>query len=67
MQETSSKMENESRNLVGLRELAEFLNVTKVTAWKLKNSGRIPYISIGKKFIFNSSEVMQHITHQVKN
>jgi len=48
----------EDRTLTGLKELAEFLEVSKPTALKLKNSGRIPFIQIQRRLIFNSTEVL---------
>jgi hypothetical protein len=45
--------------LYSLRELADFLGCSIVTAWKLKNSGRIPYQQFNRKLIFNSSEVLK--------
>jgi len=52
------------RQLNGITELAEFLEISRPTARKLKNSGRIPFIQIGKKIVFNSSEVMEVVRHR---
>jgi len=57
----------DGKQLNGLKDLAEFLGISKPSALKLKNSGRIPYIQIGHKLIFNSSEVLAGIKHEAKN
>jgi len=56
-----SKSSIPSKQLNGLKELAEFLEISKPSALKLKNSGKIPFIQIGNKLIFNSAEVMEGI------
>lgn len=50
------------RILNSLKELAEFLQVSKPTAMKLKNSGCFPYKKLGNKLIFNSEEVLKGVT-----
>ena len=62
-----SKSSTESKQLKGLKELASFLEISKPSALKLKNSGRIPYIQIGHKLFFNSDEVLAGITCCTKN
>jgi len=52
--------------LYSLRELAEFLGCSIVTAQKLKNSGRIPFQQFGRKLIFNSFEVLGALNHKKK-
>ena len=48
----------ESRKLYSLRALAEFLQCSVVTAQKVKNSGAIPYMQIGRKVIFDTEKVL---------
>jgi len=50
------------RLLNSLAELAEFLQISKPTALKLKNSGCFPYRKLGNKLIFNSEEVLKGVT-----
>ena len=50
------------RLLNSLGELAEFLQISKPTAARLKNSGRFPYTKFGRKLIFNSEEVLKGVT-----
>jgi len=38
------------------------LGCSKPTALKIKNSGRIPFANIGKKFIFDADKVMAAIS-----
>jgi hypothetical protein len=46
----------------GLSGLAELLGCSKVTAHKIKNSGKIPFANIGKKFIFDQDKVIDAIS-----
>jgi len=64
---TNSVKENENKKLHGLKELADFLEISEPTARKLKNSGRIPFIQIGRKLFFNSNEVIECVTRQRTN
>jgi len=64
---TNSRKEDENKRLHGLKELAAFLEISEPTARKLKNSGRIPFIQIGRKLIFNSNDVLVGVTHQTTN
>lgn len=41
----------------GIRALAEYLGCSLVTAQKLKNSGQIPYTTIGSRVVFNSLDL----------
>ena len=45
--------------LHSLKELADFLHCSTVTAQRLKNLGFIPYKQIGRKVIFNTAEVLK--------
>lgn len=51
-----------SRYVYGLKGLATLLGCTKPTAHKIKNSGKIPFAKVGKKFIFNEEKVMDAIS-----
>ena len=51
----------EARILHSIRELAEFLGCSTVTAQKFKNKGWIPYRQIGRKVLFDTNEVMKAI------
>jgi len=57
---------SEDRMLTGLKELAEFLEITRPTAMKLKNSGKFPFVQIGNKLIFNTKEVLAGIKGKPK-
>lgn len=59
----------ERRTLHSIRELAEFIECSTVTAHKFKKSGRIPCRQIGRKVMFDTVEVlkaMEHIKRQNK-
>ncbi len=46
----------------GLDGLATLIGCSKQTAHKIKNSGKIPFAKIGKKFIFNEDKVMEALS-----
>jgi excisionase family DNA binding protein len=58
-------MEN-TKYVYGLSGLAELLGCSKPTAHKIKNSGRIPFANIGKKFIFDQEKVMAAISQNTE-
>jgi hypothetical protein len=63
------KSETESKSvkhLHSIRELAEFLGCSIVTAQKLKNSGRIRYKQFGRKVVFVTTEVLEDINKTKK-
>ena len=47
--------------LYSIRELADFLHVSVVTAQKIKNSGTIHYTQVGRKLIFNTMQIMDDL------
>ena len=47
--------------LYSIRELADFLHVSAVTAQKIKNSGTIRYTQVGRKLIFNTLQIMEDL------
>ena len=50
-----------ARNLYSIKELADFLGCSIVTAFKLKKSGRVRYTQFGRKLVFNSAEVLEDL------
>ena len=53
----------EQKLLYSLKELADFLGCSVVTAQHLKNNGRIRYKQFGRKLIFNTQEVLEDISN----
>lgn len=49
----------EHQILYSMKELSEFIGCSTVTAQKLKNQGRIPYRQVGRKVMFDSTEVLK--------
>ena len=45
--------------LYSMKELADFLHCSTVTAQMMKNKGCIPYKQMGRKVIFNTSEILK--------
>lgn len=56
------EQKTEPKMLYSIKELAEFLKCSTVTAQKIKNSGRIPFVQTGRKVMFNSESVMQALS-----
>ncbi len=52
--------------LFSIRELAEFLGCSIVTAQKLKNSKKIRFKQFGRKLIFNADEVLEDLNRGKK-
>ncbi|NCB70069.1 MAG: DUF3853 family protein [Bacteroidia bacterium] len=48
----------EKKYLYSIKELAELLNCSTVTAMKLKQSGKLPFRQIGRKCIFEVDAVL---------
>jgi hypothetical protein len=48
----------ERKILYSIKEPSEFIGCSTVTAQKLKNEGRIPYRQVGRKVMFDSSDVL---------
>ena len=57
----------EQKLLYSLKELANFLGCSVVTAQHLKNNGRIRYKQFGRKLIFNTQEVLEDIGNSKNN
>jgi len=55
------EVKSDTTYLRSIRELADFLDCSVVTAQKLKNSGKIRYKQYGRKVIFNTEEVLQDL------
>ena len=66
-QNHQSKPEPPERStLHSIRELADFIHCSTVTAQKLKNSGKIPYRQIGRKVLFDTAEVLKALENHGK-
>ena len=53
-----TSFQQESKILHSIKELAQFLNCSIVTAQKLKNSGKIPFVQYGRKIQFEAAAVL---------
>jgi len=54
------------RYVYGLSGLAKLIGCSKPTAHKIKDSGKIPFFNIGKKFIFDEVKVMAALSKDGK-
>lgn len=52
--------------LYSIQALANLLGCSTVTAQSVKNSGKIPYMQIGRKCIFDSEKVLSALEHSTK-
>lgn len=48
--------------LYSIKELADFLKCSTVTAQKIKNSGKIPFSQMGRKVVFNGEAVLSALS-----
>ncbi len=55
----------QSKKLYSIKELADFLQVSTVTAQKYKNAG-LPCIQYGRKVIFDTESVLQWLNNPKK-
>lgn len=55
----TSEPTTERKTLHSIRELADFIGCSTVTAQKLKNSGKIPSRQAGRKVMFDTNEVLK--------
>jgi aspartate/tyrosine/aromatic aminotransferase len=57
-QANSKKTSKQFEPIRGIQGLANFLGVSPVTAQKLKNSGKIPYVQFERIVLFDPKKVM---------
>ncbi len=59
LSQTTPTPEPKSRILHSIRELADFIGCSIVTAQRYKNEKRIPFRQIGRKVLFDTEEVLK--------
>jgi excisionase family DNA binding protein len=60
-------MELKGRNYIyGIAGLAGLLGCSNLTAQKIKNSGNIPFVQVGRKIIFDEDKVMEALSQNRK-
>jgi len=52
--------------LHSIKELSDLLGCSKATASKIKKSGRIRYRQVGRKLIFNTTEILEDLSKTKK-
>ncbi len=45
------------QRLMTIREVADYLRLSKVTVYKMTRQGKIPALKIGKQWRYNKSEI----------
>ncbi|MFV0377284.1 MAG: DUF3853 family protein [Mangrovibacterium sp.] len=58
--------EPQPQTLHSIRELADFLGCSVVTAQRYKNEKRFPYKQVGRKVMFNTADVLKAIDSNKK-
>lgn len=56
----------ETKMLYSIKELADFLHCSIVTAQKIKNSGAIPFMQNGRKCVFDGIAVLEAMANKRK-
>jgi excisionase family DNA binding protein len=51
-----------SKHIYGISGLARLLGCSNPTAQKIKNSGKIPFVQVGRKIIFNEDKVIEALS-----
>ncbi len=59
MPKSESRFSGEERYLRSMKELAEFLDCSVVTAQHYKNEGLIPFTQTGRNVLFDKSELLK--------
>jgi len=54
----------EHKTLYSIKDLADFIGCSTVTAQKIKNSGRIPFRQVGRKILFDTLDVSKALEHR---
>ncbi|MCX6232989.1 MAG: DUF3853 family protein [Bacteroidetes bacterium] len=49
--------------IYGIKGLAKFLNISTVTAQRVKNSGRIPFSQMQRTIIFKKDDVLKSLSN----
>jgi len=61
----STGIENK-KLLYSIQALANLLGCSTVTAQTIKNNGKIPYMQVGRKCIFDAEKVLKALEHGTK-
>lgn len=61
---TNENAITERRLLHSMSELAQLLGCSTMTAQTIKNSGKIPYIQVGRKLIFDVDKVLSALENK---
>ena len=62
----TDQINNDKTLLYSMKELADFLGCSIVTAQSIKNSGKIPYYQSGRKCIFDTEKILKALEHNPK-
>lgn len=53
--------ERKSEDLLSIKDVTEFLGVSKVTLWRLRKSGKIKTYMLGSQVYFKKSEILKSL------
>lgn len=60
-------MENNEEKLMTETEVMRLLNVNRITLWRYRKNGKIPFYKAGKQCFFKRSEILNSIHSTNKN
>lgn len=52
-----------TKNIFTESEFCKEVNISRVTAWRLRNEGKLPYCKVGSKILYT----LEHIAQFLKN
>lgn len=55
------------QRLMTIREVADYLRLSKVTVYKMTRQGKIPALKIGKQWRYNKSEIDSWVKQKSNN
>jgi len=55
------------QRLMTIREIADYLRLSKVTVYKMTRQGKIPALKIGKQWRYNKSEIDSWVKQKSNN
>jgi len=62
----TSNSQTASKRLTSLKELADYLGCSVPTAMRIKKSGRIPYVQVGRTLIFETDKITAALERKCK-
>ena len=55
---------NETLHLMNVKETAKFLGITPQTVYAWRRQNKLPYLQLGKRYIFNLHDLLHFLDSQ---